>query len=353
MMMRKVSKIAKLGRLLGAFGLALLAPTAYADEVMLKVSHFLPPNSGAQQAVIQPWCEKLAADSGGRLKCQIYPAMQLGGTPGQLFDQVRNGVADVVWTLPGFATGRFPAIEAMELPFMLPASSLAGSRAVWEFYQRHAQKEFESYKVLALHGDPGIAFHTLKTPVKNLESVKGLKLRTPSRMASRFVAALGGTPVSMPPAQVAEAISKGVVDGSMASWELVPAAKLDEVTRFHTSEPPGEPGFSSVVLGLFMNRQKYESLPADLKAVIDRNSGAPLVDAFGRAWDATAAQARKRVREQGGQDLTVTLADYEEMRKAAAAVEQEWLKDAAAKALDGPALVAGARAVAARHLKKP
>ncbi len=109
--------------------LALLVSAAHGQEVVLKVSHFLPANSNAQQGAIQPWCDRIANDSGGRLKCQIFPAMQLGGTPPQLVDQLKNGVADVVWTLPSFSSGRFPVLEAMELPFMLPAGSVPSSSA--------------------------------------------------------------------------------------------------------------------------------------------------------------------------------------------------------------------------------
>ena len=91
---------------------------AQAQEVTLKVAHFWPPGAMAPTKVIQPWCDKINKDSGGKLKCQIYPAMQLGGTPAQLFDQARDGVADVVYTLPGYTAGRFPLAEVFELPFM-------------------------------------------------------------------------------------------------------------------------------------------------------------------------------------------------------------------------------------------
>src|SRR5574343_843982 len=116
--------------------------SAFADPVILKVAHFLPPTSGVQVKVIQPWCDKIEKESAGQLKCQIYPAMQLGGTPAQLVDQVKNGVADIVWTAPGYSSGRFPTIEAMELPFVV-TDAVSGSKAAWAFYQKNAQKEFD------------------------------------------------------------------------------------------------------------------------------------------------------------------------------------------------------------------
>ncbi len=98
---------------------ALTALTAQAaDPITLKVSHFLPPSAPGHAKFIVPWCEKVELESKGELKCQIYPAMQLGGTPPQLFNQARDGVADIVWTLPGYTAGRFPISEVFELPFM-------------------------------------------------------------------------------------------------------------------------------------------------------------------------------------------------------------------------------------------
>ncbi len=336
--------------LVGAVLASALA-AAHGQEVTLKVSHFLPPSSNFQKGVLEPWCEKLGKDSGGRLKCQIYPAMQLGGTPPQLVDQVKNGVADIVWTSPSYSTGRFPTIEAVELPFVLPAGGLAGSRVMWQFYQNHAVKEFEAYKVLAIHSGSGLVMNTAGKPLLGLADFKGVKLRSPSRMASRMLAALGGTPVNMPPAQITEAVAKGVVDGAMAPWEVVPAVKLDEVTKYHVEPPAGEPGFSANALALLMNRQKYDGLPADLKAVVDRNSGLPLVEAAGTSWDQATAAARKKAEAAGNRIVAIGQSDYAAMRKAAAAVEEEWVREYAAKGIDSARLAAAAHSLAAGQLK--
>ena len=99
--------------------LSFALPAQAQQEVTLKVHFFLPPTSFANTLFIQPWCDKVAKESNQRMKCQLYPSMQLGGTPPQLFDQVRDGVADVVWTLPGYTAGRFPSLEAFELPFTI------------------------------------------------------------------------------------------------------------------------------------------------------------------------------------------------------------------------------------------
>jgi TRAP-type C4-dicarboxylate transport system substrate-binding protein len=110
-----------------AAGLALSA-AAQAQDVTLKFHHIWNTQAMASVQVINPWCEKVAKESANKMKCQVFPAMSMGGTPPQLVDQVKDGVADVVITLPGYTAGRFPALEVFELPFMTNSAE-AGARA--------------------------------------------------------------------------------------------------------------------------------------------------------------------------------------------------------------------------------
>lgn len=244
-----------------------LAGTTLAQVVTLKVHHFLPPASTTHKNFIVPWCEKIAKESGGRLKCQIYPAMQMGGSPQQLYDQVKDGVADIVWTVPSYQAGRFPVIEAFELPFMVQDSERA-SRGLWHYATRNATAEFKGVRPILFHVHDGSLMHTTKKQIKTLEDFKGLKLRAPTRQGSKMLAALGATPVPMPLPQAAEALSKGVIDGVMIPWEVVPAVKFDEVTKFHTEAAPGEPQMSNTVFLFGMNPAKYDALPPELKKLL-------------------------------------------------------------------------------------
>lgn len=334
-----------------ALALGLASSSLMAQEVTLKVSHFLPPNSNYQKLVLEPWCAKLATDSGNKLKCQIYPAMQLGGTPPQLVDQVKNGVADIIWTSPSYSTGRFPYTEALEQPFVVPAGGLAGSKTMWAYTTQFGAKDYADYKLLAIFSGSGVIFSTANKPLLGLDSFKGVKLRSSSRAAAKLVTSLGGSPVNMPPAQITEAISKGVVDGAVATWELVPAVKLEEVAKYHMEGLPNQPGFTANPLVMLMNKQKYENLNAELKAVIDKHSGLPLVELAGNAWDTATVDARKRTNAAGNKTLVIKPEDYEAIRKASASVELEWAKEVAPKGLDGAALIKQARAIGAQYLK--
>ena len=175
----------------------LSAGAASAQTMTLKVHHFLPAVSSAHRNFIVPWCDKIAKESAGKLKCQIYPQMQLSGTPQQLFDQAKDGVVDIVWTVPSYQAGRFPVVEAFELPFMVFDSERA-SRGLWHYATKNATAEFKGVKPLLFHVHDGSLVHTTKKPVKALEDFKGLKIRAPNRQASRMIEALGAAPVQMP-----------------------------------------------------------------------------------------------------------------------------------------------------------
>jgi len=311
------------------------------QSIVLKVAHFLPANSNAHANIIAPWCNDLQDQSQGRLRCQIYPSLQLGGTAATLVDQVQNGVADIVWTAPGYSPGRFPRVEVLELPFMLPYGAMAGNRLIWQFYQEHAAEDFKGYKMLALFGDGGQDLHVRTRPVSTLEDFRGLKIRASSRTAARTLEALGATPVSMPPAQMTESISKGVVDGALAAWEVVPPTKLDEVTRHHSAFAEGQAAMGYTVLTMLMNQQRYDRLPDDLKAILDQNSGQVLVERFGREWDKYTEQAKGAVPSES--ITTVNPEQYVRWQDAARNVADEWVGDAAQRGLDAQNLLDAAR----------
>jgi TRAP-type transport system periplasmic protein len=151
-------------RALGVICAALTATTAMAQEVTLRLHQFLPPQGTVPSKALTPWAKKIEDESKGRIKIQLFPSMQLGGTPPQLFDQARDGVADIVWTLPGYTPGRFPKSEVFELPFIAGLSAEKTSRALWDYVQKNAMDEYKDVHVLALHTHgPGL-FHT-KQPV--------------------------------------------------------------------------------------------------------------------------------------------------------------------------------------------
>jgi TRAP-type C4-dicarboxylate transport system substrate-binding protein len=320
---------------------------AFAQEaVILKVHHFLPAGSYANQQFIQPWCDRIARDSGGKLKCQIYPSMQLGGTPAQLVDQVKDGVADVVWTLPGYTAGRFPLMEVFELPFMMQSPE-ATSKALWEYVNSYAMAEFKDVKPIAFHVHGDGVFHMRGKPITTMADLKGLKVRAPTRQTNKFLAALGATPVAMPVPQVSEALSKGVIDGAIVPYEVVPSVKIQEIVRYHSETDPAEPAFYTSTFMFVMNKDKYASLSPELKKVIDNHSGLEFSGQIGRVFLAADAEGKKLTSKNTTNVIPVSeLANW---KKAGQALVDGWIADANAKGANGRQLYEAARSLIAKY----
>ncbi len=329
-------------------GLFWLGTAAAQQPIVLKVAHFLPTTSTTHAKLLVPWCEKIERDSKQRLKCQLYPSMQLGGTPPQLFDQARDGVADIVWTLPTYQAGRFPKSEVFELPFMAKNSE-TGSPAFWDYVHKNAMDEFKGVKILALHVHDGSLLHFANKRVTNLEEIKGLKVRAPTRIGTKFLSAIGAVPVQMPVPQVTESIAKGVIDGAMIPWEVVPAMKLQEVTKYHLDTPPGLPKTSNSIFVIAMNQAKYDSLPPDLKKIIDDNTGLEWSKQIGKVFDGTTATGKKLAADAGGVFDTLSPSEYERWQKACEPVVKEWISEINAKGANGQALYDDARALIKKY----
>jgi TRAP-type C4-dicarboxylate transport system substrate-binding protein len=325
-----------------------LAADARAQQITLKVHHFLPPHAPAHALLIAPWCEKIGKESDGRLKCQIFPTMQLGGSPPQLYDQVKDGVVDIVWTLPGYNAARFPLAEVFELPFMM-TNAQATSRALWEYVQKHARAEFKDVHPLAFHTHGPGYFHMREKPIRSQADFKGLKIRAPTRMTNRLLATMGATPVGMPIPQVPEALNRGVIDGCVIPWEVVPAVKVQELTKHHTETDPTLPALYTSIFLFAMNSAKYRSLPEDLRKVIDANSGAELSALAGKIFHDADAPGRKLAEARGNQFYMIPAAELESWRKAAQRVADDWAKEMSGKGHDGMALIESARGLIRRH----
>lgn len=325
---------------------ATLSAPVQAQEVTLKVHFFLPASSFANTLFITPWCDKIAKESNQKLKCQIYPSMQMGGTPPQLYDQAKDGVADVVWTLPGYTAGRFPSVEVFELPFMMQSPE-ATSKALWDYTQKYSQDDFKDVKPLAFHVHGDGVFHMTSKPIKTAADLKGLKLRAPTRMTNKFIALLGATPVGMPVPQVGDALSKGVIDGAVVPYEVVPSVKIHELVKFHSETDPAEPAFYTSTFIFAMNKAKYESLPADLKKVIDANSGQALSGQIGKAFLQADGEGKKLTAKNTTN--VIPASELANWKKVGQPLADAWVADMNSKGKPGAEMLDAARKLIAQH----
>lgn len=322
------------------------ATIANAAEVTLRLSHFLPPSSTTQAEFLEPWARRVMEESNGRIEIQIYPSMQLGGKPPQLYNQVKNGVADIVWTVQGYTSGRFPLTEVFELPFV-PGSAEATSQALWEFYEKHLQEEYADVKPLLLHTHAPGTLHTRDKLVKTVEDLDGMKIRLPTKPIADALRALGAVPVGMPVPATYEALSRGVVDGALIPFEVATPLKINELTPYHTST-----GLYTATFLLAMNKDRYESLPDDLKVVIDRNSGMALAKKIGAIWDKAEQKGIDEAEAMGHEFYTIEGEELERWKKAVQPVIDAWIERADKSGHDGNALYHEALDLVAKYSKE-
>ena len=330
-----------LAGLLGATALSLAALPAAAQEVTLKLHQFLPAQANVPTQILDVWADNVEEASGGRIVVERYPSMQLGGSPPELMDQAIDGVADVIWTVNGYTPGRFPSSEVFELPFMV-TDARAASSAYWQMYEAHMQDEFPGVKILGtwVHG-PGMihANQEIRTP----DDMQGVKIRGATRLVNSLLETLGATPVGMPVPAIPEALSKGVVDGTTIPWEVTPAIKIPELVSYHTEF--GGNHLYNVAFVLAMNEAKYESLPDDLKQVIDDNSGLEFSVFAGGTQSDADGPAREVAVGMGNDIYTVSGDELDAWREAAQPVYDQWLTEMEGRGIDGQALIDEARAL--------
>lgn len=330
---------------LGAASIAAMlgfaATDAAAQDVTLRVHHFLPPPSVAHAQFIEPWANQVMEESDGRIAVEIYPSMQLGGAPPSLHDQVRDGVVDVVWTLPGYTPGRFPLTEVFELPFMA-GSAEATSQAAQAFYEENLADEYGDVHVLMLHTHAPGTFHMRDDAFDSLDDLADQSIRAPTRVINDALAALGAVPVGMPVPQVPEALSRGVVDGTVIPWEVARPLRVQELVCCHT-EIDADRGFYTSVFLFAMNKDVYEGLPDDLRAVIDNNSGMALAQQIGQVWDEAEAPGRQAAVDAGNDFVVLSDEVVAEMADLTQGVIDTWVAQTTDAGHDGDALLARAR----------
>lgn len=332
------------GTAAGTFALAAPAIVRAQEVTTLRVHQMLPAQATIPSKAIAPWAQRVEEASGGRLKFELYPAMQLGGAPPDLFDQAKDGVVDLIWTVLGYTPGRFPKSEVFELPFMVTKAE-ATSVAFQQFVEANSIDEFAGVKLLCVHTHgPGL-FHT-KDPVTKLEDLKGMKIRGGSRIINGLLAGLGAEPVGMPVPQVPEALSTGVINGTTIPWEVTPALKVAELVHNHTGFS-GTHGLYTQTFAFTMNLDRYNSLPDDLKALIDQNAGVETARAFGAAMDAGDAVGLKIAQDAGNSIVTLDEAETQRWKDAAQPTIDKWYADATAAGFDGKALHEAAQALIA------
>lgn len=306
-----------------ALGAALLWPPGpWAQTVELKLASFPPPPGALNQDVLGPWVKDLNAALKGAVSVKLFPGGSLGRDPVQQSKLVRDRVVEIAYVVMGYTPGEFPDSTILELPFLVE-NSLEGSLAHWQMYERGLLRGYDGFKVLGLFAIPPQSLHT-KTPVAKIDDLKGQQIRAAGPYQSAAISLLGGTPVSgIPVSDVAEALSRGVVQGVLSDWNGMVAFRIGAVAKNHYEVPLG-----SAAAGVLMNMDTYKSLPQAARAALDERAGAVLSRLHGVEFDKRYRDNLEKTRSQAGNTFVFpTGSELEAIKARVAAVTERWIRE--------------------------
>lgn len=323
------------GRLAAVAGTGLLtlaAATPAQAQVTLTLSAWTPPQHLLTR-IQHEWCQDVSKETAGRVKCNQL-AKAVAPPPGA-FDAVRDGLADVSFSVQGYTPGRFVLTRMVELPFIGGDSAEKTSvayQAVHEKYFAQAD-EHKGLKVLAVftHG-PGSAYNN-KQPVTKLADFDGLKMRVGGGMINDIGAALNINMTLKPSTQSYELLSSGVMDGIFFPSESVRAFKLEKLLKYRTDFAGG---LYNTSFAMVMNPATFARLSKEDQAVVNRLSGEALARRLGKAWDREDREGNAVEQTVGIQRITADKAFVAEVRARTDALQQQWVKDAKAKGVANP-----------------
>ncbi len=314
---------------LGAvFSLAAGAAMAQDKTIELRLSHWVPPSHPLQKA-LEDWGAAVEKASNGTIKSKVYPSQQLGKAFDH-YDMARDGIADLTYVSPGYQPGRFPIIDAGNLPFMV-SNAKEGTAALDEWYRKYAEKEMKDvHYCFAFFHDPG-SFHSKTKKIVVPGDIKGMKIRPAHATTATWITQLGGTNVQSSAPEVRDILDKGVADAVTFPWGSIVLFGVDKVTKYHMDAPLYATSFVWI-----MNKAKYEQMSPMQKKAIDDNCNTQAAIRAASPWaDFEHAGIQKIKDEPGHEVYTLTDAQLAEWKKSAEPVVTAW-SDAVKKAGGDP-----------------
>jgi TRAP-type C4-dicarboxylate transport system substrate-binding protein len=302
--------------LVSALAAACVATASIAVARDLKLADFSPPTHFLYDQVHKPFAEAISERTNGEVTVSIYMGGELGPGPAEQYNRAVDGVADIVFGLPGYTASTFPKTLLAELPGVISVDT--GTERMLANIDM-LDDEYRRVVLLAIWNNaPGILFMADK-PIRTMEDLRGLKIRVPSRNSGLVVEAWGATPVSMPVLEIYNAMQTGVVDGALIDATTLTAFRLGEVTNYITM------GMETAISDFFliMNRDSFNDLSEEHQAIV-LEAGREAAIRANAAWLDLADKTLDEFAATDGKEVIVLSSEEAEKFNAASApiVEQ-------------------------------
>jgi TRAP-type transport system periplasmic protein len=306
--------------------------TRAAEAIEIKVSHYLPPQHTINKELTR-WAEELGTKSQGRLKVSVFPSGQMGPINRQ-FDLARTGVADAAFLLHGALPGRFPLTELAQLPYvfnpdsgstMKKALNNADASAILTGMRADLAKEHAGTRILYLIASPTISLLFDRPGVRSPADLRGLRIRHNGPASAKMIEAWGATPAAVAPVELADALAKGTINGMTLTYEGARAFQVGPAVK-----SVAEVNAYAITFALVINDKKYQSLPADLRQLIDDSTGVEAARRIGGEFDKAEAAGRQYLIDSKAEIYVPTAEDQKAFRNPVLPLVNEALTTTAA-----------------------
>ncbi len=285
--------------------------------IELKFANYLPAPAG-QSKICEEFNAELEMRTGGRVKIRYFPGSSLLNAPG-VIKGVEKGIADIGFSHIEYSPGRFPVMEAAELPLGYPSGWVA-NQIMNDFYNRFKPKEFDGFKVMWFHANTPSMLMTVK-PVRKMEDMKGLIIRAPAILGD-VIKALGGTPAPTPVMETYDAIAKAVIQGAFVGGGEAKNLRFGEVVKYITDSWRVGNSYPFYVV---MNKKKYNGLPPDIKEIFDTLCG-EYKERFALMWNAQDFDGRAFGEAKGVEYITLPKEEQERWAKAVEPIIEDYIQ---------------------------
>ena len=292
----------------------------------LKLHHHVPPGGNFGQ-FFDAWAKEISAKSNGRIKITVYPGSSLGPAA-QTYNMVTTGVCDIALGAVAMMPGQFPGTEIMHLPMLGVRSATHASKTLWEMYKTtdYLKKEYQNVQVLFLFAEGGTPIGTKSKKIVTAADLQGLKIRTPGGPVMDFLKTAGAAPIGLPPGNIYESMGKGVIDGYLIGWEGIDAFKLTEDTKYVL-----DANLYTSAFWVAMNKEKYNSLPPDLRKILDEASGEAAIVKMAQIIDGVEKKVDTIMVERGITKTPLAADEQKKWEELALEVQDKWIVDVTAK----------------------
>jgi TRAP-type transport system periplasmic protein len=317
-----------------------------AQTIELKMAHFMSPMHIQHQQSFLPFAKKVEELTGGKVKIKVFPSETLGSAA-QLADSVKTGITDIAFFVPSYTPGRFPRTSALDLPFLFDSAEHT-TLVFYDLYERYLADDYKDYKVLWLYScDPG-QFFSVSKPIRNLEELKGMKIRASSADMSKALKLLGANPVGMPLSELHMALDKKVIDGTLAPTSAVYDFKITDLIKHSTRL-----NIYTAPMVVVMNKEKFNTLPDYAKKAIEKASGKAWGLRAAKIYDTLDADTVKKVNVPGAMQIyRLSVAEKLKFMNQVKMMEADWIEKTAKQGVPAQALLKAVHQSADRNRPK-